>query len=200
MGMSRACPVGRPVVGGAARLIPIVGLVKGATRWRVRSRGHRLHPWSARFCLASTRRLGVVGPGGRPRQAIAEPRHDHERHRHEASEEPLDKNRLHRISPIPQAEARRRNPQPPSPHYGIAGVAKVHGRPEPEGTRTPSWCRTCEWFVGGAGKSFVVPRRTSSLLKRSPIPASPARWKKQSAQRLTLPARGRPCSVSRPRR
>ena len=45
-----------------------------------------------------------------------------------------------------------------------------------QGLEKPREPRTCGQHVGGAGKSFVVSRRTSSLLKRSPIPASPSRW------------------------
>ena len=49
----------------------------------------------------------------------------------------------------------------------------------------PDGPQTCGRLVGGAGKSFVVSRRTSSLLKRSPIPASPTRWKEVSSATLS---------------
>ena len=53
-------------------------------------------------------------------------------------------------------------------------VAMVMAAVAPAFGRRSRWL-ACGTFVGGAGKSFVVSRRTSSLLKRSPIPASPER-------------------------
>ena len=87
---------------------------------------------------------------------------------------------------MPEASVRRRGTGDPE----AATWAKNQGSPvglEPVGSSSAGPANVSS-FLGG----------TSSLLKRSPIPASPARSRK--APRVTPPARGRPCSESRPRR
>ena len=101
-----------------------------------------------------------------------------------------------------------------APRAGLAGKRRIGGRkrkrrgesrghgwprrasgdgaratPKPrlgQGSGKPRGPRACGWHVGGAGKSFVVSRRTSSLLKRSPIPASPVRWNRGALGDPTL--------------